>query len=93
MTTRSWYAGEVAGMLNLVRGEIIRKEEQYQERESTNTVVTRLIDELWRACRNQDENEHYSALWRATALLISIPGMISIFPFPSVFIYAILSYT
>ncbi|XP_058809461.1 phosphatidylinositol 4-kinase alpha isoform X2 [Phymastichus coffea] len=72
MTTRSWYAGEVAGILNLVRGDT---PDQPSDEEITNTVVNRLIDELWRACRKGDENEHHSALWRATALLISIPGI------------------
>ncbi|XP_011503997.1 PREDICTED: phosphatidylinositol 4-kinase alpha-like, partial [Ceratosolen solmsi marchali] len=81
MTTRSWYAGEVAGMLNLVRGETLRKEQHSSDKESINMVVNRLVDELWRACRNRDENEHHCALWRATALLISIPGIFDILLF------------
>ncbi|XP_023247195.1 phosphatidylinositol 4-kinase alpha isoform X2 [Copidosoma floridanum] len=75
MTTRSWYAGEVAGMLNLVKSESSIKDQQRSDEENANTLVNRLMDELWRACRNKDENEHRSALWRATALLISIPGI------------------
>jgi phosphatidylinositol 4-kinase len=74
MTTRSSYAGEVAGMLNRVRGEITYKQQDFCDKKSTNTLVNQLIDELWRACRNKDENEHHCTLWRATALLISIPG-------------------
>ncbi|XP_031784727.1 phosphatidylinositol 4-kinase alpha isoform X2 [Nasonia vitripennis] len=69
MTTRSWYAGEVAGMLNLVRGE------SPTESDSMKALVNRLVEEILRACRNRDDNEHRRALWRATALLISIPGL------------------
>lgn len=74
MTTRSWYAGEVTGMMNLVRGDA-PTEKQPSTKESTDMVVDRLIDELSRACRNQNDDQHHGALWRATALLISIPGI------------------
>ncbi|KZC07783.1 Phosphatidylinositol 4-kinase alpha [Dufourea novaeangliae] len=56
MSTRSHYAGEIAGI-------------------SRNKVVDQLIDAVWMACRSRNDVKHRSALWRATALLISMPGI------------------
>lgn len=73
MSTRSWYAGEVAGMLSLA-------EDKSQSPNGTNhvgqnTVAERLIDTVSKACEEGNDKEHRSALWRTTALLISISGI------------------
>ena len=72
-TTRSWYAGEVAGMLNLTRGESPSSENTNEA--SRNAVANRLIDAVSRACHERNDQQHRAALWRATALLISVPGL------------------
>ena len=68
MSTRSWHAGEVAGMLNLARGESPLSE-------NTNRQADRLIDAVSLACEERNDKQHRGALWRATALLISSPGL------------------
>lgn len=73
MSTRSWYAGEVAGMLNLARGESPSSENTNES--SRNAVADRLIDAVSRACHERNDKQHRGALWRATSLLISVPGL------------------
>lgn len=73
MSTRSWHAGEVAGMLALARTESPTTEMSLEE--SRNKVVNRLIEGVRRACQDRDEPTHRGALWRATALLISMSGI------------------
>ncbi|KAK7873127.1 hypothetical protein R5R35_006354 [Gryllus longicercus] len=65
LTLRSRYAGEVSGMLIELegKGEVER-----------NLLITRLIQAVWHACKQQDNTAHRGALWRATAMLISTPG-------------------
>ncbi|XP_033211468.1 phosphatidylinositol 4-kinase alpha isoform X3 [Belonocnema kinseyi] len=72
MSTRSWYAGEVAGMLNLARSESPSSENINEA--SRNAVADRLIDAVSRACHERNDKQHRGALWRATSLLISVPG-------------------
>ncbi|XP_012288489.1 phosphatidylinositol 4-kinase alpha [Orussus abietinus] len=77
MSTRSWYAGEVAGMLNLpyevADGEASNK--GTDEEVPFTHVSDLLIDLLTKAGRARDDAQHRGALWRATALLIAIPGI------------------
>ncbi|XP_066584253.1 phosphatidylinositol 4-kinase alpha isoform X2 [Prorops nasuta] len=73
MTRRAWHAGEVAGMLDLACTESPTSEDVVEK--SKDKVVDRLIDAVWKACRNNANKEHRSALWRATALLVSTPGI------------------
>lgn len=72
MSTRARYAGEIAGMLSLAQTESSTSEISFEE--SRNKVVDLLIDAVWMACRSRNDVAHRSALWRATALLISMPG-------------------
>lgn len=72
MSTRSRYAGEIAGMLSLAQTESSTSEISFEE--IRNKVVDLLIDAVWIACRARNDVTHRSALWRATALLISMPG-------------------
>lgn len=75
MSTRSRYAGEIAGMLSLAQTEFSTSEISFEE--SRNKVIDLLIEAVWMACRSRDggnDAKHRSALWRATALLISMPG-------------------
>lgn len=72
MSTRSWHAGEVAGMLALARTESPISEISLEE--CRDKVVERLIEAVRRACQDRDDTAHRGALWRATALLISMPG-------------------
>lgn len=73
MSTRSWHAGEVAGMLALARTESPTAEMSLEK--SRNKVVDRLIEAVHRACQDRNDAAHRGALWRATALLISMPGV------------------
>ncbi|XP_012059018.1 PREDICTED: phosphatidylinositol 4-kinase alpha [Atta cephalotes] len=73
MSTRSWHAGEVAGMLALARTESPIAEMTLEE--CRDKVVERLIEAVRRACQDRDDTTHRGALWRATALLISMPGI------------------
>ncbi|XP_076762003.1 phosphatidylinositol 4-kinase III alpha isoform X5 [Xylocopa sonorina] len=72
MSTRSRYAGEIAGMLSLAQTESSTSEISFEE--IRNKVVDLLIDAVWMTCRSRNDVKHHSALWRATALLISMPG-------------------
>lgn len=72
MSTRSRYAGEIAGILYLARTESSTSEIPLEE--SRNKVIDLLIEAVWISCRARNDLEHRSALWRATALLISMPG-------------------
>ncbi|XP_049766862.1 phosphatidylinositol 4-kinase alpha isoform X1 [Schistocerca cancellata] len=58
---RSRSAGEVEGML--------------QGGETRETLADQLIEAVWNTCKAKDSEAHHSALWRATALLISTPGV------------------
>ncbi|KAG7197176.1 hypothetical protein KM043_007256 [Ampulex compressa] len=73
MSVRCRYAGEVEGMLALARTETATGEASLEE--CRNKVVDRLIEAVWQACRDGNDHEHRGALWRATALLISMPGI------------------
>ncbi|XP_015600220.1 phosphatidylinositol 4-kinase alpha isoform X2 [Cephus cinctus] len=79
MSTRSRYAGEVAGMLALDKGDTPSPESANvgfsKETQGESLVVDRLIKAVWKACQNKNEVEHRRGLWRATALLITIPGI------------------
>lgn len=72
MAMRLWHAGEVAGMVALARSEF--PAHQMSIEKSRMTVVNQLIDDVWHACRENNDLQHRGALWRATALLISMPG-------------------
>lgn len=72
MAMRLWHAGEVAGMVALARSEF--PAHQMSIEKSRVTVVNQLIDDVWHACRENNDLQHRGALWRATALLISMPG-------------------
>lgn len=71
MSMRSFYAGEVNGMLAQERRESPTVE---NSEECRNAVIERLIEAVWRSCQAKNNKQHRGALWRATALLISIPG-------------------
>jgi hypothetical protein len=70
MSTRSWHAGEVAG-ITLARTESSTSQMTLEERDK---VVDKLIEAVHRACQDRDDIAHRGALWRATALLIDMPG-------------------
>ncbi|CAD6207905.1 GSCOCG00003162001-RA-CDS [Cotesia congregata] len=73
MSRRSWYAGEVTGMLALARAESPSSETSPDEGRSI--VIERVISAVRHTCQSRNDNLHQSALWRATALLISMPGL------------------
>ncbi|XP_034943088.1 phosphatidylinositol 4-kinase alpha [Chelonus insularis] len=73
MSRRSWYAGEVTGMLALARAESPSTETRAEE--GRNIVVDRVIAAVHHACKSKNDSLHQGALWRATALLISMPGL------------------
>ncbi|XP_015180131.1 PREDICTED: phosphatidylinositol 4-kinase alpha isoform X1 [Polistes dominula] len=73
MAMRLWHAGEVAGMVALARSEFPTNKMSIEE--SRVAVVQQLIDAVWSACRESNDLQHRGALWRATALLISMPGI------------------
>uniref|UniRef100_A0ABD2XIX4 1-phosphatidylinositol 4-kinase n=1 Tax=Trichogramma kaykai TaxID=54128 RepID=A0ABD2XIX4_9HYME len=73
MTTRSWYAGEVAGMLSHARAQFPTNNSNSFDNHVS--VSKRLIDDIWKAGHEKNDNDYYSALWRATALLISMKGI------------------
>ncbi|KAJ8666201.1 hypothetical protein QAD02_007863 [Eretmocerus hayati] len=75
ITTRSWYAGEVAGMLKLVRANNSLLDEYPSQDEALEMVTQRLLIELANACRDQDYTEYSSTIWRSTALLVNVPGI------------------
>lgn len=72
MSTRSWHAGEVAGMLALARTESPTAEMTLEK--CRDKVINRLIEAVHRTTQDRDNIAHRGALWRATALLISMPG-------------------
>lgn len=49
--------------------------------ECRDKVVERLIEAVRRACQDRDDIIHRGALWRATALLISMPGKFKLLNF------------
>lgn len=49
--------------------------------ECRDKVVERLIEAVRRACQDRDDITHRGALWRATALLISMPGKFKLLNF------------
>lgn len=59
-------------MLALARTESPTTETSLEE--SRDKVVERLIEAVRRACQDRNDAAHRGALWRATALLISMPG-------------------
>lgn len=73
MSTRSWYAGEVAGMLNLAEDKT--QASNSINHEGQNIVADRLIAAVSKACLEGNNEEHRSALWRTTSLLISVSGI------------------
>lgn len=73
MSTRSWHAGEVAGMLLATANSPNSPIEPSLE-ENRNKVVDRLVEDVWQACEDKNDLKHRGALWRTTALLISTPG-------------------
>lgn len=62
LSLRSRYAGEVAGLLTAGPNT------------DRNTLIEDLISNVWKACSSQNSQAHRSALWRATAMLVSTPG-------------------
>lgn len=59
LSMRSRYMGEVVGLLN----------------QGDRTKLTHeLVDKVWEACDQKNDNMHGPALWRVTALLISNQG-------------------
>lgn len=62
MSLRSLYAGQISGML--VAG--VSKEQ----------IIEKLTTELWNACRSASGLDHHSAVWRATAMLVSTTGVL-----------------
>ncbi|XP_023707312.1 phosphatidylinositol 4-kinase alpha isoform X2 [Cryptotermes secundus] len=66
LSLRSWYAGEVNGMLI----ELERKSEGEK-----GSLIGTLIQAVRKACHNEDNKAHRAALWRATAMLINTPGV------------------
>ncbi|XP_011307555.1 phosphatidylinositol 4-kinase alpha isoform X2 [Fopius arisanus] len=73
MSRRSWYAGEVTGMLALAHAETSSEEQSLED--GRRIVIDRVIGAVEHACHSQNDKLHQAALWRATALLISIPGV------------------
>ncbi|XP_053985852.1 phosphatidylinositol 4-kinase alpha isoform X1 [Hylaeus volcanicus] len=73
MSTRSRYAGEIAGILYLAQTESSTTEIPLEE--NRNKVIDLLIEAVWMSCRTRNDLKHRSSLWRATALLISMPGI------------------
>ncbi|KAK0074484.1 hypothetical protein PV325_008278, partial [Microctonus aethiopoides] len=73
MSRRSWFAGEVTGMLAVTCFDSSNFETSSEERR--NFVIDRVISAVHHACQSRDNNLHQDALWRATALLISNPGL------------------
>lgn len=59
-------------MLALARTESPTAEMTLEE--CRDKVVERLIEAVRRTCQDRDNTAHRGALWRATALLISMPG-------------------
>lgn len=40
----------------------------------TNELIDGLISDVWAACNEESNMAHEKALWKATAMLISLPG-------------------
>lgn len=40
----------------------------------SNELIENLIDAVWTACKEESNTAHEKALWRTTAMLISLPG-------------------
>lgn len=65
LSLRSRFAGEVAGLLSA--GHHVDR----------NALIEDLIANVWQSCNTQNSQDHRSALWRATAMLVSTPGISS----------------
>lgn len=63
LSLRSRYAGEVAGLMTA--GTHVDR----------NALIEDLIENVWKSCRSQNSQDHRSALWRTTAMLVSTPGL------------------
>ncbi|RZF47776.1 hypothetical protein LSTR_LSTR006040 [Laodelphax striatellus] len=61
LSLRSRYAGEVQGMA--------------ASDTPSQALIDTLIQDVWAACRPNSSTTHQNALWRATAMLISSPGV------------------
>ncbi|KAG8287986.1 phosphatidylinositol 4-kinase alpha [Homalodisca vitripennis] len=57
LSLRSRFSGQVAGML--------------QTGVPRDKIIEKIIKDVWDACHEESNAQHHSALWRATALLIS----------------------
>nr|CAD7396811.1 unnamed protein product [Timema cristinae] len=64
LSLRSRYAGEIWGLLVDVTGDDGRLK-----------LIQHLIHSVWQACKQRSNAAHRGALWRATAMLISTPGI------------------
>nr|CAD7405817.1 unnamed protein product [Timema poppensis] len=64
LSLRSRYAGEIGGLLVDVTGDDGRLK-----------LIQHLIHSVWQACKQRSNAAHRGALWRATAMLISTPGI------------------
>lgn len=64
LNLRSKYAGEVAGILSA-----------YKCVRETENLIDKFMMEVWEACKLRDDQKHRGALWRATAILVSMPAL------------------
>ncbi|XP_067015107.2 phosphatidylinositol 4-kinase alpha [Anabrus simplex] len=67
LSLRSRYSGEVAGMFIEAKSLGLKEDRQ--------SYITKVVQAVWTACKEQDSLAHRGALWRATAMLISTPGV------------------
>lgn len=40
-----------------------------------NDLPLTLVNSIWEACKEKSDSKHRGSLWRATSLLISLPGL------------------
>lgn len=62
LSLRSGYSGQIMGMLAASDGT------------PSDQLIDSLINDVWTACKQESNMAHEKALWKATAMLISLPG-------------------